>query len=65
MHKLITCLLEFYIYIKNNGRTSDNVRPKSNAVQPNETPTGHSAQWEEFKAKLNVRPDYASVRPIN
>ena len=30
---------------------------------PNEKHTGHSVQREKIEAKLNVRSDYASVRP--
>ena len=52
-----------YIHIRssNNGRTSDNVRPKSKFVRPNEKDTRHSARREKPEAKLNIRPDYASV----
>ena len=32
-------------------------------VRPNEKPPGHSVRREKFEAKLNFRPDDASVRP--
>ena len=49
--------------IKNNGRISDNIRPKSDIVRPNEKHARYSAQRKKFEKKLNVRPDYASALP--
>ena len=49
--------------IKNNGRTPDNIRQKSDIVRPNEKHAGYSAQRKKFEKKLNVRPDYASALP--
>ena len=46
-----------------SGRTSYDVRPQSKSVRPKEKHTGHFVRREKLKAKLNVRPDYASVRP--